>query len=153
MQKRIHRFLNLSMPEKLLFMEAFYRLAVMKRAIDTKPLKEITQGLHYHEGYIVHTIKNQNQYHKATAVTIGNIIQKASRHTPWQSACLVQSLALVEMLKKRSIPAMFYLGVNMADEMKAHAWSIYDNEILTGKNGYEKFTVVSSVEFVPGEEL
>jgi len=151
MLKKIQKFIKLPTKEKLLFIEAFYTLGMMKRAIDTKPLKSITQDLHYHNGYITH--KPISQKHKTKAIEIGHIIQKASNHTPWQSACLVQSLTLIQMCKKRSIPAMFYLGVYKSDDMQAHAWSVFADTILTGKSGHEKFTVVSSIEYIPKEEI
>jgi len=150
MIKKIQKFIKLPTKDKLLFIEAFYTLGMMKRAINTKSLKDITKDLKYHKGYIEHSIPDTN--YKDIAIHIGDIIQKTSRYTPWQSACLVQSLTLIKMLKKRSIPAMFYLGVYKDDEMKAHAWSIYGDSILTGKSGHEKFTVVSSIEFIPKEE-
>ena len=151
MLKKIQKFIKLPTQDKLLFIEAFYTLGMMKRAIDTKPLKDITKDLHHHKGYIKHSISNTKD--KDLAIHIGDIIQKASRYTPWQSACLAQSLTLIKMFKKRSIPAMFYLGVYKdTNDMKAHAWSIYGDSILTGKSGHKKFTVVSSIEFIPKEE-
>jgi len=149
MKQRLIKFFGLSTKEKLLFIEAFYTLGVMKRAIDTKPLKSITKELHHHKGYIKHPISDESNH--TVAITIGNIVQKASRYTPWQSACLVQSLTVVTMLKRRSIASMFYLGVYKDDEMQAHSWSVYKDHILTGANGHEKFTVVSSIEFIPKE--
>jgi hypothetical protein len=150
MFKKIYKFWQLPLEQKLLFVEAFYTLGIMKRAIDTKPLKTITSSYKHHKGYKKHDIIPTDD--KDMAIKIGKIIQQASNHTPWQSACLVQSLTLMRMLYKRGIPAMFYLGVNKDDEMKAHAWSVYSDEILTGKSGHEQFTVVSSIESVIGDD-
>ena len=51
------------------------------------------------------------------------------------------------MLQKRGIPGVFYLGVMKDEEgtekMKAHAWSKCGENILTGGEGHEKFTVLS----------
>jgi hypothetical protein len=80
---------------------------------------------------------------KRKADQIGKAVSRAASHTPWQSACLVQSLAVQKMLQRRRIPGVFYLGIFKEDEMKAHAWSQCDGIILTGKQGHEKFTVVS----------
>jgi hypothetical protein len=149
MLTKIYKFVKLPYEQKRLFVEAFVTLGVMKRAIDTKPLKDITKSYKHHKGYKKHDIITTDD--KEIAILVGKIIQQAANHTPWQSACLVQSLTLMRMLRKRAIPAMFYLGVNKSDEMKAHAWSVYGDEILTGKDGYEKFTVVSSIEMNLGE--
>ena len=82
-----------------------------------------------------------------SAKMIGQAIMRASAYTPWESACLAQSLTAQKMLQKRGIPGVFYLGA-MKDEdvkskMKAHAWSQCGDTIITGGGGHEVFTVLS----------
>ena len=82
-----------------------------------------------------------------TAQKVGQAIVRASAYTPWESACLAQSLTAQKMLQKRGIPGVFYLGVakdiNAEEKMKAHAWTQCGDNIVTGGRGHEAFTVVS----------
>jgi len=81
------------------------------------------------------------------AQQVGQSIMRASAYTPWESACLAQSLTAQKMLQKRGIPGVFYLGAMKDEEseekMKAHAWSQCGETIITGAGGHEKFTVLS----------
>jgi len=71
---------------------------------------------------------------------------RASAYTPWESACLAQSLTAQKMLRKRGIPGVFYLGAMKDEEskekMKAHAWSQCGDTIITGGDSNE-FTILS----------
>ena len=81
------------------------------------------------------------------AKKVGKAIMRASAYTPWESACLAQSLTAQKMLQKRGIPGVFYLGAAKDEEnkekMKAHAWSQCGDTIITGGKGHEAFTVLS----------
>jgi hypothetical protein len=82
-----------------------------------------------------------------TAQKVGQAIMRASAYTPWESACLAQSLTAQKMLQKRGIPGVFYLGAAKDEEnkekMKAHAWSQCGDVIVTGGSGHKEFTVLS----------
>ena len=82
-----------------------------------------------------------------TAKRVGQAIVRASAYTPWESACLAQSLTAQKMLQKRGIPGVFYLGAAKDEEskekMKAHAWSQCGDVIVTGGSGHKEFTVLS----------
>lgn len=88
-----------------------------------------------------------NDHEIETAITIGKVISMAANNTPWESACLAQSLTAHRMLKKRGIPGVFFLGVKKGEisneKMNAHAWSQCGDTIITGKDGHENFTVLS----------
>jgi len=148
MLNTVYKFITLSFKEKMLFIEAFYTLGIMKIAINKKPLKNITKDLKHHKGYKKkHTVDSDININ--LAISIGDIVKKTSRYTPWESACLVQSLTTVKMLRKRKIPSIFYLGVHKTkDDIKAHSWSVIEDHILTGASGHENFTVVSSIESI-----
>ena len=81
------------------------------------------------------------------AIAIGKVIASAANNTPWESACLAQSLTAQRMLKRRGIPGVFYLGVrkdeNADEKMSAHAWTQCGDAIITGHKGHEDYTVVS----------
>lgn len=145
MLKKLKKFSQLSFEQKLIFIEAFFTLGMMSRAIHTKELKEITKDTTQHKGEKRHTSTSKEDLQKAKM--IGDIVTKASVYTPWQSACLAQSLTIMQMLKRRSISGVFYLAVSKNNDLKAHAWSMHQDTILTGKNGIENFTILSTFEW------
>ena len=73
-------------------------------------------------------------------------IKMASRHTPWESTCLVQAVAGKAMFKRRKLKSIICLGVKKDENGKfaAHAWLQNGNAILLGGTGYEGFTILSA---------
>jgi hypothetical protein len=145
MLRKIQQFTRLTNEEKKLFLEAYMMLGVMRAAILTVSFKRLTRSLEHVPSK--KEIAALNDEENAKVIAVGRAITKAALHTPWESACLVQSLTAQKMLKKRGIPGVFYLGAakdkNVEEQMKAHAWSQCGDIIITGKNGHEDFTVLS----------
>jgi hypothetical protein len=145
MLAKITKFMRTSGAEKKIFIEAFMTLGIMRAAILTISFKRLTHSLKLQQNKEQIGLLNQEDTQIARSVAMG--IRKAVRRTPWESACLVQSLTAQRMLQKRNIPGIFYLGVGKdetgKETMKAHAWSRCGEEIITGKNGHEKYTVLS----------
>ena len=117
----------------------------MRAAILTISFKRLTRSLE-------HVAKKKelpklNEEDMKTAKIVGQAIMRASAYTPWESACLAQSLTAQKMLQKRGIPGVFYLGAAKDEEnkskMKAHAWSQCGDTIITGAKGHKEFTVLS----------
>lgn len=136
--------------ERLLFMEAFALLGVMRAAVLTLPFKRLTRALRHSHGFEKRPHIGETQ--RKRAVVIGSCVEKAAAHTPWESACLVKSLAAAYMLRRRKIAGCFCLGVQKRDHadtesLKAHAWTVCGPEVLTGKEGYSDFTVISVFEW------
>lgn len=67
-----------------------------------------------------------------------------SKHTLWESKCLVKAIAALKMLARRNIASTLYLGTAKDEEQKliAHAWLRSGPYIITGAEGKEMFTVV-----------
>lgn len=145
MLRKFKKFIKLSSEEKKLFLEAYATLGVMRTAILTVSFKRLTRSLEHVEKK--EEIIALNEREMSIAVKVGQAITRAAAYTPWESACLAQSLTAQKMLQKRGIPGVFYLGA-MKDEkskekMKAHAWSQCGDIIITGAGGHEEFTVLS----------
>ena len=71
----------------------------------------------------------------------------ASRYAPFETACLVQASAAKTMLARRDIETTLYLGVCQAESgafTRAHAWLRSGPDLVTGAEGHEAFTVVST---------
>ena len=147
MLSQITNFLKLSFTEKLFFFEAFVALGVMRAAILTISFKRLSRSLKQQKQYDLILLSSES-YVLAQAVQKG--IKQAANHTPWESACLAQSLTARWMLQRRGVPGALYLGINKGassknkiGHMKAHAWSQCGEVIVTGEQGIENFTVVS----------
>jgi len=145
MFRKIKKFTALTSKEKKLFLEAYIMLGIMSVAILTISFKRLTRSLEHqkNKGEMIPLCDNEMQ----TAISVGKAIMRAAAHTPWESACLVQSLTAQRMLQKRGIPGVFYLGATKDEEseekMKAHAWSQCGEHVITGGGGHEEFTVLS----------
>ena len=145
MIQKFKKFTKLSLEEKKLFFEAYYTLGKMRGAILTISFKQLTRSLeHAAKGKELDKLDEEEM---KTAHRVGQAIIRASAYTPWESACLVQSLTAQRMLQKRCIPGVFYLGAMKDEEskekMKADAWSEWGDDIITGVGGHEAFTVLS----------
>ena len=145
MIRKFKKFTKLSVEEKKLFTEATIMLGIMRTAILTISFKRLTRSLeHVAKQKELPSLTEEDM---KTAKLIGQAIMRASAYTPWESACLAQSLTAQKMLQKRGIPGVFYLGAMKDEEekskMKAHAWSQCGDAIITGAKGHEEFTVLS----------
>ena len=84
---------------------------------------------------------------RETADRVGWAVRTAARYAPFEAACLVQATAAKRMLARRGIETTLYLGV-CRDESRAftraHAWLRCGDRILTGAEGHDAFTVVST---------
>jgi hypothetical protein len=142
---KIRKFRKLSSKERALFMEAYYMLGMVRAAILRVSFKRLTRSLAHQakKGELEPLTEEQKQ----TALEIGRAIQRAAAYTPWESACLAQSLTAQKMLQKRGIPGVFYLGAAKdkgGEEMiKAHAWSQCGDQVITGGGGHEDYAVLS----------
>ena len=142
---KFRKFIQLPLEEKQLFVEAYVTLGIMRAAILTVSFKRLTKNLE--QGTATARPAEVTQQQLAQAVKIGKLIETAAVHTPWESACLAQSLTAQRMLKRRKIPGMFCLGALKDDKsegkMKAHAWTRCGDAVVTGAAGHEAFTVLS----------
>jgi hypothetical protein len=77
---------------------------------------------------------------------ISRAVAKASRHLPWDCACLAQAMAAKAMLKRRGIPSTLCLGLTTDGEarVRGHAWLKCGEQVLTGRQGMEGFAVIAA---------
>ena len=145
MIREVNKFAKLSYEEKKLFLEAYVILGIMRAAILRVPLKRLTRSLEYQQNDMEIIALDDRQLR--IALLVGRAIGRASNYTPWESACLAQSLTARKMLEKRGVPGVFYLGVakddDVKEKMKAHSWTQCGDRIITGYEGYRDFTVLS----------
>ncbi len=145
MMKKIRKFTKLESRQRWLFIEAYARLGVMRAAILTLPFKKLVKSLDHQKGALAPRLKGVQMQ---TALAIGKAVRSAAGNTPWESACLAQTLTAQRMLDKRGIGGIFHLGATMdetaEEKLKAHAWLLCDNTIITGEAGHEEYAVLST---------
>ena len=147
MAANIRKFFRLSLLDKQLFLEAFFLLAFFRAAIAIRPFQKITTTLQKQQAQEPQAPLSATCRESVIAISRG--VQRAAIHTPWESACLVQSLAAHRMLKRRNLPGYFCLGVKKntdprsTEVMKAHSWTRCGNITVTGAVGIDEFTIVA----------
>lgn len=146
---KLKKFTALSSLEKKKFLEAWLVLGIMRAAMWMTSFKQLTGSLKQQNGGS--QAPSLSEQDEIIADTIGKAICTAANNTPWESACLVQSLTAQRMLQRRGISGVFYLGVRKhetgEEQMSAHAWTRCGNIIITGHQGHEEFTQVSAFEW------
>jgi len=131
------------------FMLGWYRAGLLLLSF-----KRLTRDLQYHALPMPAAQLPGGQ--REEALMIGRLVAAASRYTPWQSLCLAQVLVVQRLLANRHIPGQFYLGVRRGCELtddptglSAHAWLQCGEDIVNGRAGHERFTVVSAFSWGP----
>ncbi|MFX4263225.1 lasso peptide biosynthesis B2 protein [Pelotomaculum propionicicum] len=141
MFRKLIKFIRLPWPEKCLYTEAFYLTGVVRLAILLLPFRWLAPHLGQH---MVESPQEEDAAAIEAARRVGLAVETVSRHSPWESKCLVQAIAGKILLRRRGIGSTLYLGVDRDDAkiLIAHAWLRCGGLVLTGGQGREHFTVV-----------
>ncbi|QNK60618.1 lasso peptide biosynthesis B2 protein [Paenibacillus sp. PAMC21692] len=85
-----------------------------------------------------------DERHVRTLKHIRSAINIMSRHTPWDSKCMVQAMAGMRMLDRRGIPCTLYLGTARDEfgKLIAHAWLRSGTFYISGHEVMDQFVVV-----------
>jgi hypothetical protein len=138
--KKIRMFASLDLKIMLLFIEAFIFLG-WARILKSRPFSKVspTLGIHMDE-----TSLSYNQSNRKILTNISETIHIMSRHTIWESKCLVKAIAGMKMLERRQIESTLYLGTarDETGKMIAHAWLRSGPFYITGAEEMDRFTVV-----------
>lgn len=139
---KIKIFYSLSLSKQLLLLEALIMLG-WARCIKLIKFRKLTRLLKLQ---VAETGCQSNDNNKLTINKVSEAIRIMSRHTLWESMCLVRALAAMKMLERRRIYSTLYLGTgkNEKGELIAHAWLRSGSEIVTGGEEMKEFTVVGS---------
>ena len=86
----------------------------------------------------------------AISRSIGRAVRATAGVTPWKSVCLPQAIAASILLKLRRIPHVTHFGLAPGEAapdsapMKAHAWIIAGERIVTGAPVLPEYRIVAS---------
>ncbi|MBD1378841.1 lasso peptide biosynthesis B2 protein [Metabacillus arenae] len=138
--KRLFVFFSFRPRLQLLFIEAFVLLG-WARILKAKPFLEVAPKL----GMKMEETSISNRSNREVIVNIASAVNAMSRHTFWESMCLVKAIAAMKMLERRQIESTLYLGTAKDENGKliAHAWLRSGPYFLTGSEEMKKFTVVA----------
>ncbi|MED4534429.1 lasso peptide biosynthesis B2 protein [Metabacillus fastidiosus] len=139
--KKIKKFFSYPLEMKLLFLEAYLFLA-WARILKLIPFSKVAPSL----GIQLAETSLSNKSNKDLINHISYAVRMMSRHTFWESMCLVQAIAAMKMLERRRIESTLYLGTarSRTGKMIAHAWLRSGSYYLTGVEEMHKFTVVNT---------
>jgi hypothetical protein len=140
---RLSKLIRLSWRDRLFLAEATFWLGIARSVLCILPFRRIAPHLGHH---MANSPETDVSKHKTTLKRISWAIVTVSRYAPWDCKCLVQAIAGKRMLQIRGLPSTLYLGVSKdeAEGFSAHAWLRCGEMVLTGSQGKDRFTVVST---------
>jgi Transglutaminase-like superfamily len=82
----------------------------------------------------------------SSAFAVRRAMLRATGRLPWDSSCLVRSLAAQMMLRRRHLPSVLQLGVRAgaATELSAHAWLKCGDVNVVGDESAAEFTPLAA---------
>ncbi len=151
MTRKLRRFKELPVREKLLFLEAFLLHLFVGLLLKVIPFRCIP-GLFASRQFETQTEEEDQSRTRSvgTAVAspqseiienIGVAVRQAGSVSPWKNRCLVSSLAGRCMLRRRKIDSQISLGMakNANGKMMAHAWLVSgDVEIVPSGGSFRE---------------
>lgn len=81
----------------------------------------------------------------ARARVVGQAVEAAARHAPWQGLCFAQALTATAMLRRRGLACTTYFGVARdGGRVAAHAWVRCGDRMVVGGEGHERYAVLAT---------
>ena len=114
---------------KVWYLSMFYRFCILTLP---KTKLEKMMGVRGEESKAEETVQNLRIAYK-----IGADVHRVTRHTPWESKCLVRSMTCRKLLEEKGIGSTLFLGVGKDEngKMIAHSWLRCGDMWVTGGNG------------------
>lgn len=131
---------NRALIDYILFLEAWCLLHLAKLVILLLPFKKIASRMGQLQAESTNEVGPT-----AWPLRIEHAIRRASRSTLHDSKCYDQALVAKALLNQSGLPATLYFGLAKEgdNQLSAHAWVRCGNEIVTGKVGMDRFTVIA----------
>lgn len=129
---KLSKYFKLSLPDKLLVVEALLLLAAARLAIVGVSFKRVASFLGRRSENVEAGDEPANS-NTASVKRIAWAIRRVGLVTPWRSNCLAKAIAAQVMLRRRGIAAALYFGMvkNSDGEYAAHAWLTSGGVVLT----------------------
>jgi len=141
MFKLLKKYYKIDKKERVILNQTFFWLIYASVLVRIIPLKWFNSVLGEFKKEIEAEL-NMNQLQSIEALR--KITRQLKKRLPWKVKCFEEAIAVKKVLEKHQIKSTIYLGVSKDKNSKliAHAWLKIGNDFITGKKGYEKFTIV-----------
>lgn len=144
--ENLKKWCRLSHVGKKMALEGLYFLFTARLSLWFIPFKKIAGNLgsHMKETPYIDVPKDRQK-----KLMVQKTIHRLRTKTPWESTCLVQSMAAKTMLNRRGICCTLYFGMaknnGQENQWEAHAWLRSGQVLITGATESKSpaFTVVS----------
>lgn len=149
--RKIRSAWRLPLREKTWLLLVFPLSGAIRAALLCLPFRLVARYLGKHHGNrLLSPLADAGQI--GLARRIARLSERASRHTPWKSECLVQAIMVKTLLSHYRIPYAIHLGVahpaagkaGPGEGLKAHAWVVVGPRVVAGAQGHQAYTVVST---------
>lgn len=140
MRQRFRKFSTLSPRDRALAVEAAIMLALASLLLAVLPFRHVARWL----GRLDR--EKGIQKGPASLLPIGQAVERAARHLPWQPLCLPQAMAARAMLWRRGIASTLHFGMKLDGPdrtMRAHAWLTVGTTGVVGGAIADEFTVLA----------
>ncbi|MBE1444723.1 lasso peptide biosynthesis B2 protein [Paenibacillus sp. OAS669] len=136
----VRKFLRLDLATMLLATEALFYLG-WARVLVAMPFARVAPSL---GASMEETTHLETDSDVDELIKVNSIIRVMSRHTFWESKCLVRAIAALKMLERRGIESTLYLGTARDEQRKmiAHAWLRSGPFYITGAEEMARFQVI-----------
>lgn len=141
MMNRVRQYLKLDKGEKKLYKTVYILTAYYRFRILYTPFSKLAEKM----GKLNSDNLKALEYEQVdTAKLIKRAVQRISKHTIWESKCLVQALVGQKLMTRAGINHTLYLGLAKRDkETIAHAWLSCGEEVIIGGYDISQYSVIA----------
>ena len=138
-------FTRLTSQDRSLYLKTWLTLVVISALLEVLGYDRTHRLLSYFLPLNSAPVSNSKDI-LAYACRVGSFAQIAGRYIPLNGTCLRQSLTVWWLLRLEALPAELRIGVNCAEDFKAHAWvELNDRPINDGVDVSKRFSAFSRV--------
>ena len=131
--RTLQRFRALDAADRVLVVEAAAWLCGVRAGLATLPFLTLRRTLSSLSGHFAQPAR-QSPPHHASAPRVTWAVSAASRHLPFRTTCLIESLAAHTMLHRRGMTPELRFGVRRSpSSLAAHAWVECDGAVVAGQ--------------------
>ncbi|WP_270165966.1 lasso peptide biosynthesis B2 protein [Paenibacillus sp. SYP-B4298] len=142
MWSKWRKFASLGRRQQQLLAEALLSLG-WARIMKALPFSRVAPGLGAH---MEETGTQPNPSQVPSLKQVAYAVNLMSRHTWWESKCLVKAMAAMRMLERRGISCTLYMGMAREEtgQLLAHAWLRSGPYYITGAEEKDRYTCVAT---------
>ena len=131
MIESLHRYRALAAADRALVLEAAMLLAMVRLGIVGARVSALRHAL---DRWVRRSARMPSKAAPRDVSRVAWSVAAVSRRLPFRSTCLVESLAVDAMLRRRGVPCEIRFGVRPPEggTLSAHAWVEHDGAVVFG---------------------